>query len=163
MKYKNFNASVYCPVENLVSITDFEEFDRKFQLLEKNVKVGKVYLETYRGGTFISYEQMTKVKDFFVKKGIEVSGGITTDDEYDPKEGGFSPQCYTSEIAKERMKKVVTLTSELFDEFILDDFYFTNCRCDDCIEAKGSRTWAEFRLSLMQDFSENGSSFPKGL
>lgn len=155
MKYNNFNASIYCPVGNLVSITDFEEFDRKFQLLEKNVKVGKVYLETYREGTMISYEQMAKVKESFVNKGIEVSGGITTDDVYDPAEGGFSPQCYTSEEVKERMKKVVTLTSKLFDEFILDDFYFTNCRCDDCIEAKGNRTWAEFRLALMKDFSEN--------
>lgn len=155
MRYDNFNASVYCPVGNLVNITDFEEFDRKFQLLERNVKVGKVYLETYRGGTMISYEQMVKVKEFFTKKGIAVSGGITTDGEYDPKEGGFSPQCYTSKETKARMIKVVTLTCQLFDEFILDDFYFTNCRCDDCIEAKGNRTWAEFRLALMKDFSEN--------
>ncbi len=155
MKYNNFNASLYCPVGNLVDITDFEDFNWKFNLLEKNIKIGKVYLETYRGGTMISYEQMTKVKDFFIKKGIKVSGGITTDDVYDPKEGGFSQLCYSSEIVKERMKKVVTLTSELFDEFILDDFYFTNCRCDKCIEAKGSRSWSEFRLDLMKDFSEN--------
>ncbi|MGB8454598.1 MAG: hypothetical protein WCD89_19995 [Anaerocolumna sp.] len=98
---------------------------------------------------------MAKVKEFFIKKGIEVSGGITTDDVIDPVEGGFSPQCYTSEEVRERMKKVVTLTSKLFDEFILDDFYFTNCRCDDCIEAKGNRSWAEIRLALMKDFSEN--------
>jgi hypothetical protein len=155
MKYKNFNASVYCPVGNLVNITDFEDFNRKFELIEKNVKVGKVYLETYRSGTEISCEQMKKIKDFFLEKGIEVSGGITTDDVYDPVEGGFSPQCYTSETVIERMKRVVTLTSELFDEFILDDFYFTNCRCDDCIKAKGDRTWSEFRLELMKDFSEN--------
>ena len=155
MRYNNFNVSVYCPVRNLIDITDFEEFDRKFQLLEGNVKVGKVYLETYRGGTMISYEQMARVKDFFIKKGIEVAGGITTDGEYDPREGGFSPQCYTSEATKARMIKAVTLTCQLFDEFILDDFYFTNCRCDDCIKAKGDRTWAEFRLALMKDFSEN--------
>lgn len=155
MKYINFNASVYCPVGNLVSITDFDEFDRKFQLLEKNIKVGKVYLETYRGGTLISKEQMLKVINFFHKKGIETSGGITTDDVYDPQEGGFSPQCYTSELVRDRMEKVVNLTAELFDEFILDDFYFTNCRCDNCIEAKGTKSWPEFRLSLMKDFSEN--------
>lgn len=155
MKYNHFNASIYCPVWNLTSITNFEEFDRKFQLIEKNVKVGKVYLETYRGGKLISHEQMSRVKEFFQKKGIEVAGGITTDGEYDPSEGGFSPQCYTSKAVEERMKKVVSLTSELFDEFILDDFYFTNCRCDDCIKAKGDKTWSEFRLSLMQDFSKN--------
>lgn len=155
MRYNNFNASIYCPVGNLISIKDFEEFDRKFQLIEKNIKVGKVYLETYRGGRMISHEQMSLVKDFFLKKGIEVAGGITTDGEHDPLEGGFSPQCYTSEEVAERMRKVVTLTSELFDEFILDDFYFTNCRCDSCIEAKGDKSWSDFRISLLQDFSEN--------
>ena len=46
MGYENFNVSVYCPVKNLIDITDFDEFDRRFQLLERNVKVGKVYLGT---------------------------------------------------------------------------------------------------------------------
>lgn len=155
MKYNNFNASIYCPVWDLASITDFEEFDRKFQLVEKNVKVGKVYLETYRGGRMISFEQMSKVKEFFLNKGIEVAGGITTDGEYSSSEGGFSPQCYTSKEVEERMIKVITLTSQLFDEFILDDFYFTNCRCDDCITAKGDKSWSDFRISLMQEFSKN--------
>jgi hypothetical protein len=155
MKYQNFNVSIYCPVGNLTEIKDFDAFDQKFQHIEKNVKVGKVYLETYRGGTTISKDQMIKVKNYFLAKGIEVAGGITTDEKYDPKEGGFHSFCYTDPATTELMKQVVTLTAELFDEFILDDFYFTNCRCEHCIEAKGSRSWSEFRLALLQDFSEN--------
>lgn len=154
MKYQNFNVSLYCPVGNLTEITDFDAFDRKFSHIEKNIKLGKVYLETYRGGTIISREQMLKVKNYFLSKGLEVSGGITTDDKYDPKEGGFHSFCYTDPTTTTLMKEVVTLTAELFDEFILDDFYFTNCRCEDCIEAKGDRSWAQFRLALLQDYSE---------
>ncbi len=155
MRYHNFNASLYCPVNNLISICDFHEFNHRFQLIEKNVKLGKVYLETYRSGTTISKEQMLKVIDFFKSKGIAVAGGITTNDVDDPLEGGFIQLCYTSVKSRNLLKDVVALTAELFDEFILDDFFFTNCRCDDCIKAKGDRSWAELRLDLMKEVSEN--------
>lgn len=155
MRYNHFNASIYCPVGDLLSITDFEEFDQKFQLIERNIKVGKVYLETFRGGVMISKEHMLKVKQYFENKGIATSGGITPIDVDKKKEGGFHSFCYTSEEHLVLYKGVVALTAELFDEFILDDFYFTNCRCDHCIEAKGSRSWEEFRLELMQDVSAN--------
>lgn len=155
MKYRNFNVSIYCPVGNLLEITDFEAFDRSFQLIEKNIKVGKVYLETFRGGETISKEHMIKVKDYFLKKGYTVAGGITTEDRYDPVEGGFHPFCYSSPETAKLFHEVVALTAELFDEFILDDFYFTNCRCEHCIEEKGTRSWKDYRLTLMQEFSEN--------
>ncbi|HEX3076307.1 MAG TPA: hypothetical protein VHQ24_05540 [Lachnospiraceae bacterium] len=154
MKYKNFNASVYCPVGTIIDIKDFNQFEKDFDRISKNITVGKVYLETYRGGVTISKEQMVRVKEFFLSKGIETSGGITTDD-VDNGDGGFSPFCYTSERTRSKLREVVTITSELFDEFILDDFYFTNCRCEDCIKAKGNRSWSSFRLDLMKDISEN--------
>ena len=155
MKYNYFNVSIYCPVMDISSIVDFEAFDRKFQLIEKNIKVGKVYLETFRGANRITREQMIKVKKFFEKKGIMTSGGITPVDYDKKKEGGFHSLCYTSKESRDMLADVVAMTAELFDEIILDDFYFTNCRCEHCIEAKGNRSWSEFRLELMQEVSEN--------
>lgn len=154
MRYRNFNASIYCPVGDLLAIKDLTEFDRQFQLIEKNIKVGKVYLETFRGGETISKEQMQVIKNYFLDKGIEVAGGITTVDHTDKKEGGFHSFCYTTASTRELFTSVMTLTAELFDEIILDDFYFTNCRCEECITAKGSRSWSKYRLSLMQEISE---------
>ena len=154
MKYQSFNTSVYCPVGNLIDITDFDDFDQKLNHIYKNVKVGKVYLETYRGGTFISKSQMEKVISYFQSKGIEVSGGITTDDVYNG-DGGFSPFCYSSKRTRDILTKVVTLTAELFDEFILDDFYFTNCRCEECLKQKGDCSFTQFRLEQMKEISEN--------
>lgn len=155
MGYNHFNASLYCPVFNLVSIKDLDDFNRSFQLLEKNIKIGKVYLETYRNGITIEKEQMLRIKAFFEQKGYAVAGGITTDDAFNPSEGGFTQLCYTSESTKKLLREVAALTAEIFDEFILDDFYFTNCRCDSCIQAKGDRSWSQFRLELMSDFAEN--------
>jgi hypothetical protein len=102
----------------------------------------------------IEKEHLLKVKAYFENKGIQTSGGITTDDS-DNGDGGFSPFCYTSFKTIEKLKEVTTLTAEVFDELILDDFYFTNCRCDDCIKQKGDRSWSRFRLDLMKDISEN--------
>ena len=50
---------------------------------------------------------------------------------------------------------MVTYTAELFDEVILDDFFFTNCKCARCIEAKGTQSWTAFRLAQMAEVSQN--------
>ncbi len=64
--------------------------------------------------------------------------------------------CFTDPENRKRLGEIAAYTAQLFDEIILDDFYFTNCRCESCIKAKGaSRDWASFRLALMNDISEN--------
>ncbi len=151
--YKNFQASIYCPVGNVIDIKDFHQFEEELKHLTNHVKLSKVYLECYRGGTFVSKEHLIQVKEFFESRGIQTSGGITTDDVWNHE--GFTPFCYTSEKTKETLIKAVTMVSEVFDEFILDDFYFTNCRCDQCIKEKGDRSWSEFRLELMKNFSKD--------
>jgi hypothetical protein len=152
--YRNFKATIYCPVRNLMDITDIEAFAKRFEWIEKHIKVGKVYLETYRHGTTIEREQIEGIIKFFHSKGIETAGGITTDGPPDG-EGGFDPLCYTKPATRKLLKEVSEYTASLFDEVILDDFYFTNCRCSSCIEEKKNRSWTEFRLDLMREVSEN--------
>lgn len=144
MSYKNFNVAVYCPVSNIKDIEDFEAFDKEFQMLEKNMKIGRVYLECYRGMEWASKEQLIKVRDYFNAKGIATSGGITTCD--DSKGMGYVSLCYSSEKGLKIIEEAVRINAEVFDELIFDDFYFTNCRCKACIEKKGDRTWSQFRL-----------------
>ena len=56
-------------------------------------------------------------------------------------------------------EKIVEYTAGMFDEFLLDDFFFTACRCKDCIREKGDRTWVEFRAAAFPDlqFGTNSS------
>lgn len=152
--YRNFNAAVYCPVGNLAAIDDLDGFAERFASLEKHIRVGKVYLETYRGGQRIGREKLLRLKKFFQDKGIETSGGITTDCRPNG-EGGFSPRCYTDPESRRELREIVEFTASLFDEIILDDFYFTNCRCESCIAAKGDRSWTDFRLALMEEVSRS--------
>jgi hypothetical protein len=151
--YRNFNVSVYCPVGNVNSITDFEDFDRRFRLLYDNVKIGRVYLECYRAMEWCDKEQLLKVKSYFESKGIATSGGITTCD--DGKDEGFVSLCYSTEKGREILRKAVAMNAEVFDEFIFDDFFFMNCRCEACIKAKGDRSWSEFRLAQKKEIVED--------
>lgn len=152
MSYQNFNVSVYCPVANINSITDFDDFDKKFKLLYSNVKIGRAYLECYRGMEWCDKEQLLKVKAFFESRGIATSGGITTCD--DSNNEGFVSLCYSSEKGREILKKAVALNAEVFDEFIFDDFYFLNCRCEECVKKKGSRSWSQFRLEQKKQITQ---------
>lgn len=154
MSYHNFNVSVYCPVMSINQITDFEDFDRRFQLLYGNVKIGRAYLENYRAMEWCTKEQLLKVKAYFEKKGIATSGGITTCDD-NSKNEGFVSLCYSTEKGRKILEDAVRMNAEVFDEFIFDDFYFYNCRCKDCIEQKGKRSWSEYRLEQMRHMSED--------
>lgn len=151
--YNNFDVSVYCPVFSIKNVTDLEAFEEKFKHLYEHVKIGRVYLECYRSAQWVDKEQLIRLKAYFEGKGIAVSGGITTDD--DSHQEGFVSLCYSSEKGREILRKTVALNAEVFDEFIFDDFYFLNCRCEKCVELKGDRSWSEFRLDQKRDITEN--------
>ena len=153
MGYKNFTSALYAPVGNLNAISDLNEFDKRFAHIEKHIHIDKIYLETFRGFEYIEREKILLLKKYFEDKGIRVSGGITTSDSR-RNEYGFTSLCYSSQDHRDRIKAVAEMTASIFDEIILDDFFFTNCKCEACINAKGSRSWSEFRLRQMKEVSE---------
>lgn len=155
MGYANFKTAIYCPVANLNAIHDLEAFDRNFAFLEQHIRIDKVYLETHRGNEFISRERMLELKAFFEKRGIRTAGGITTSDAYHEGDLGYTSMCYTNEVHRNRLKDISEMTAAIFDEIILDDFFFTNCKCASCVAAKGKKSWAEFRTDLMQEVSQS--------
>lgn len=151
MGYQNFRTAIYVTVWDIEWIAEHPEFEEKFTFLEKHLHLDKVYLETYRGQHLIEKEKILKIKEFFINKGIKVSGGITTD-----LSSGWEFQsfCYTNSDQMEQLKEIVQYTAELFDEIILDDFYFTNCKCTSCIQAKADRSWSQFRTERLKQVSE---------
>lgn len=151
MSYKNFSTAVYCTVQDLNEITDLNEFKKRFDWLSSKVRIEKVYLETYRTGTTITKEKMLVLKHFFETRGIKTSGGITATV---GNGSHYTSLCYTNKEHREKLKEIAEFTASLFDEIILDDFFFTNCKCDSCIKAKGNKTWAQFRLDLMKEAAE---------
>ncbi len=158
MHYKNFKTVTYCVASWVNHITE-EELRKQTDFLQKYVGIDKIYLETYRD-EFATKEQLEMFKRVMKDYGIEVSGGITTVtpnlNESDKKRQRlFNTFCYCNEPMRARLKEVSEYTASQFDEFIIDDFFFTQCQCEDCIREKGSRSWEQFRLEKMMEVSRN--------
>ncbi|NLT11375.1 MAG: permease [Clostridiaceae bacterium] len=153
--YRHFKVSVYCTVFDLLNINDLDEFRETFSAFTKHVHVDHVYLETYRSRVRIDPNRMREFITFFTSMGIRVSGGITPTRDERLNRFGFSSLCYSDPEDLELLKDVCAMTAGIFDDFILDDFFFDNCRCERCIEQKGDLSWADFRCDRMKKISED--------
>ena len=157
--FHNYKIAVYMVAQSIEQM-DMETLKMQYDFIEKYVGIDKVYLEPYRGDSWVSKEKIREVAAFFKDAGVEVAGGMTTltpdlSSTDKDKQRLFGTFCYSDAKMRDRLKSVSEYCSELFDEVILDDFYFTNCSCDECIKAKGNRSWVQFRRELMKDVSEN--------
>jgi hypothetical protein len=43
----------------------------------------------------------------------------------------------------------------IFDEIMIDDFFFTDCECSECAAARGTMSWRQYREKLMLDVSRD--------
>lgn len=156
--FKNFKTVVYC-VAHWTDNVNEEELRKQTEWFQKYIGVDKVYLETYRS-EFAKKEQILMVKKILEEYGIEVSGGITTvcpdlSEEDKKRQRLFGTFCYSNKAMRDRVREVSEYTAAIFDEFIIDDFFFTQCTCEDCIKEKGNKSWQEFRLEKMMEVSKN--------
>ena len=151
-KYRNFRVAVYCTVHDVNEMADLSWLEKSFNVLSRGFGFDKVYLETFRDNVLVDRDLMLRVKGFFKDKDIETSGGIAT---YLSSGFNFQSLCFSKPEDRVKLRDVVKLTAELFDEIILDDFFFINCKCEECVKAKGSSSWTEYRLRLMEDVAKN--------
>jgi hypothetical protein len=77
--------------------------------------------------------------------------------------------CYTDPTTQDRLQEIFEFTASLFDEIMIDDFWFTDCQCSDCKSARQSRTvtigektypvpgdtWEDYRCALMVHLSRD--------
>lgn len=146
--YRNFAVSVYARVYEVRRMGDLSWSEPRWNELSRQVKIDKIYLETHRDMQMADKETILKLKRFFRDRGVAVAGGITATVN---KMNRFQTFCYTNPENRKKLKEVVEYTAGLFDEIIFDDFFFTNCKCESCIRAKGNKSWPRFRLDLMDD------------
>jgi hypothetical protein len=144
--YRNFRVAIYARSYEVIQMSDLNWLKERFDVMSRHMKVGKVYLETHRDMVVADSATLIQARDFLKARGVQVSGGITVTTN---ESNRLQTYCYSNPEHREKLKEVVTLTARLFDEVILDDFFFTSCKCPLCIEAKGEESWTHFRLELM--------------
>ena len=137
--------------------------EKSWNEISTQVRVDKVYIESYRSGVLADGALLETVKSFFAAHGVQVAGGIAfaaggDSAGFQPNEvesGQFVSFSYTDPKQRAYVKNVSEVTARHFDEIILDDFFFNNTKRDSDIAAKGNDSWSDFRLKLMDDAARN--------
>ncbi len=151
---KNFKVAVYVPVRDVQKMKDLQWLKSTYNLLSRYVHIDKVYLEVSRDKFLADEKVILKAKEFFQDSGVKVSGGITyTVPPIDHFR--FQTFCYTDPKQRKKAREISEYAAKLFDEVILDDFFFNSCKCAVCVKAKGKKSWTQFRLELMRDAAKN--------
>ena len=147
-RFQNFKVSTYIRAQDVARMDDEKFLQSTWATVSSQVDLDKIYLETHRDAYTVPEKTMLKVKKFFQQKGLEVGGGIT----YTRSEPtDFETYSYARADERKIVKEVAEYTARLFDDFILDDFFFIDLKNDDEIAAKGSKSWTDYRLRLMAD------------
>ena len=144
--YKNFKVAVYSRAYETVKMGDLNYIEPIWDEVTRQVHVDKIYLETHRDLLIVDEATLLKAKKFFESRGIQTAGGITLTVN---ESNNFETFCYSNPEHRKKVKEIVEYTAKHFDELILDDFFFTSCKCDLCIKAKGTKSWTDYRLELM--------------
>ena len=162
--YRNFTLTTYFVAHAAARVTR-EELEGQIAFLERYMKLDKVYLEPWRG-EMASHEQIEMIREVFHRHGVQVAGGLTTviptPEGDEPKKRLFDTFCYNDPKMTAKLKEVCTFIGEHFDEFIIDDFFFTNCTCADCARERDAYNrahgiaagWRDYRLDLLRRVSE---------
>ena len=146
--YESFKVSIYVRAYEVDKMKDIHWLDSTWNVISQQLEVDKIYLETHRDLLVVEDATLEQAKKFFHDRGIETAGGIT----YTINEANsFETFCYSNPEHRKMVQKIAEHTAKHFDEFILDDFFFTSCTSDIEIKAKGMQSWTDYRLKLMTE------------
>lgn len=123
----------------------------------RSLGITKAYIETYRSGHVAQAELLKTIRDHFLGNGIEVSGGIATTPGEDfgvRQDGLYSWFNFQHPKTQADLEKVVRLTAQIFDEMIIDDFLCSDDKSELSNQARGERSWSQYRMDLMTDLAE---------
>jgi len=146
--YNGYKVSVYTRAQEVNRMSDLHWLDSTWNIISSQVKVDKIYLETHRDLLIIPDATLEQAKKFFRDRGIEVGGGIT----YTINEANsFETFCFSNPEHRKLIQEIAEHTAKHFDDFILDDFFFTSCKSDIEIKAKGNKSWTQYRMDLLTE------------
>lgn len=136
----------------------------------KQTGITKAYIEEFRDGYQAERATIEHAKQAFLAAGFDVSGCVTTTRVGKPSTGWKEVACcYTDQPTQEKLQSIFEYAASLFDEIMIDDFWFTDCACPQCDAARKARTvtvgdhtypvrgdtWEDYRCELMTRLSSD--------
>lgn len=135
----------------------------------KHTGITKVYLEEFRDGYQAERKTLETARDLFRRAGLDVSGCITTTRVGKASTGWKEVACcHTDQATQEKLQAIFEYAAGLFDEIMIDDFWFTDCECAQCDAARQAKivtigtkqfpvsgdSWEDYRCELMVRLSQ---------
>ncbi len=152
-KFKNFKLASLVYAYYLNGKSE-EQLQADIDFYQTYMPLNKAYIENHRGLIEIPDEQLQMVKRVFQRNGIETSGCITTTQLVgERKPSIFDTPCFTDPAHRAKLVECVETAARNFDEIIFDDYFFSACRCEMCIKAKGKMSWKEYKLKAAEEVS----------
>jgi hypothetical protein len=111
--------------------------------------VTHAFIESFRDGYTAQRPALEHARDRFRAAGFDVSGCVTTTKVGKDSTGWTNIACYTDEPTQKHVQEIFEYTASMFDEIMIDDFWFTDCRCDECRQARGDKSWPQYHCDLM--------------
>jgi len=145
-----FSTLVFFPE---VHLSSDEGINNAVDWCKKN-GVTRVFIGSWISGRYTAEREVLEhIRSRLEAKGFEVSGFVETKGIGKSSSSHSYLSCYTNEGTKKKLQEIFEFTASIFDEVIIDDFFFTRCKCDECEKARGERTWADYRCDLMTEVS----------
>lgn len=152
----DFQLGIYITAQAVNNLLDDDAGRREAISIFRANGITKAYIEVYRGGLVVDQSLLEKVRDLFLKNGIEVVGGIATVPGGDfgvKQEGQLGWFNWQNPKTQNDLKEVIKMSAKVFDEFIVDDFLCTADTSDESKIAKGDKSWSQYRRDLLTRLS----------
>ena len=162
-KLANYNKqtlrlSNYITAQTVDQMFRTDEGRREVLSLLRCYGVTKVYFEVYRSGMVIGPELIESGVKFLEENGFEVAGGIATVPGNDfgvKQDGPLGWFNWQNRKTQDDLKKVIEDSAPFFSTFIVDDFLCTSDTSLESKNAKGDRSWSEYRRAMFAGLSKS--------
>lgn len=137
--------------------TDEGFCERVWETMEQ-MGITKLYVEVYRGGHTVAPEQLVQVRDWLEERDIVVVGGIATVPGGDVgvrQEGPLGWFNWQNAKTQRDLERIIRVSAPVFDTFIVDDFLCTGDVSAESEQAKGDRSWGEYRRALLTQLAQS--------
>src|SRR4029434_7616963 len=155
--YENFRVAIYCRAQEVQKMADPKWLEESWNAISPEVHVDKVYIETHRDRILIDDATLEAAKQFFQSKGVQVAAGSPV---AVSEPNRFETFSYSNPEHRKAVQQIAEHTARHFDEFILDDFFFTSTKSDYDVKDMekmdpGAHSWTAYRLAVMEDAAKN--------
>ena len=144
--------SVYCTAGDVTHYLATAEARQQVLHVLQPLNVGRVFLEGRRGDQYVSPAQLRELRDWFAACGIQCSGGIATvpgGNFGQRQQGGLEWLDWESQKTRTGVAAFFAENAPVFPELVVDDFFCTGDTSPEAEQAKGKRSWGEYRRNLL--------------